>query len=146
MYVHNAELGVTLPPLPNEMFAVFRLMNRQHKVTINDRVMVEKLPFKVGQQLCLDDVLMIGTKDYTAVGRPNVQKAKVYATVEEQSQTEKVIYFKLRRRHGYQRNGGHRQTVAVLRVDKIVHEVSEEDFQTDSALLQIPKESFNLVI
>ena len=28
LYVHNAELGVTLPPLPNEMFAVFRLMNR----------------------------------------------------------------------------------------------------------------------
>ena len=28
LYVHNAEFGVTLPPLPNEMFAVFRLMNR----------------------------------------------------------------------------------------------------------------------
>ena len=45
--------------------------------------MVEHLPFKVGEQICLDDVLMIGTKDYTAIGRPNVTKAKVYATVEE---------------------------------------------------------------
>ena len=47
--------------------------------------MVEKLPFEPGQQICLDDVLMIGTKDYTAIGRPQVIKAKVYATVEEES-------------------------------------------------------------
>ena len=89
---------------------------------------------------------MVGTKDYTAVGRPNVSKAKVYATVEEQSQTEKVIYFKLRRRQGYQRNGGHRQNIAVLRVDKIVHEVNEDDFKTEAALLQIPTESFNITL
>ena len=70
--------------------------------------MVEHLPFKIGEQICLDDVLMIGTKDYTAIGRPNVTKAKVYATVEESVQTEKVLYFKLSRRSHYQRNGGHR--------------------------------------
>lgn len=45
--------------------------------------MVEKLPFEVGQQICIDDVLMVGTKDYTAIGRPQVTKAKIYATVEE---------------------------------------------------------------
>ncbi len=70
LYVHSAEIGVTLPPHPEEIFAVFRLLNRQHKVTKNDRVMVEHLPFQVGQQICLDDVLMIGTKEYTAIGRP----------------------------------------------------------------------------
>ena len=42
---------------------------------------------------------MIGTKDYTAIGRPAVAKAKVLATVEEISQTEKVWIFKKRRRH-----------------------------------------------
>ena len=28
LYVHNSELGVTLPPRPDQIFAVFRLMNR----------------------------------------------------------------------------------------------------------------------
>ena len=51
---------------------------------------------------------MIGTKDYTAIGRPQVTKAKIYATVEEACETEKVIFFKLSRRKGYQRSGGHR--------------------------------------
>ena len=73
---------------------------------------------------------MIGTKDYTAIGRPQVTKARVYATVEEESQTEKVIFFKLSRRKGYQRSGGHRQTIQVLRIDRIVHEVSEADFKS----------------
>ena len=43
-------------------------------------------------------MLLIGTKEYTAVGRPLVEKAKVYATIEEISQTEKVLIFKKRRR------------------------------------------------
>ena len=101
IYVHNAEVGVTLPPASDQIFAVIRLLNRQHKVIKDDRVMVEKLPFEVGKQICIEDVLMVGTKDYTAIGRPQVTKAKVYATVEESNQTEKVIYFKLSRRSNY---------------------------------------------
>ena len=63
---------------------------------------------EVGQQICIEDVLLVGTKDYTAIGRPVVSKAKVYATLEEESRTEKVIIFKNRRRKGYQKNAGHR--------------------------------------
>ena len=146
IYVHNAEVGVTLPPAADQIFAVIRLLNRQHKVSKDDRVMVEKLPFSVGQQICIDDVLMVGTKDYTAIGRPQVTRAKVYATVEEQNQTEKVIYFKLSRRSNYQRNGGHRQTVNVLRIDSIEHEVTEEDFKKDVSLLKKPTEPQNFIL
>lgn len=47
--------------------------------------MVEKLDFDVGTQIELEDILLVGTSDYTCVGRPNVSKAKVLATVEETS-------------------------------------------------------------
>ncbi len=47
--------------------------------------MVEKLPFEVGKQIEFDEILLVGTKDYTAVGRPLVEKARVFATVEEVS-------------------------------------------------------------
>ena len=101
MYVHDEEIGVTLPPHPEKMFAVVRLLGQQHKVSVNDRIMVEQIPFEVGQQIRLDDILMVGTPDYTAIGRPSVGNASVLATVEEHSQSEKVIIFKKKRRKGY---------------------------------------------
>jgi large subunit ribosomal protein L21 len=67
------------------MFAVVKIYDNQYKVSKDDRIMVEKLPFEVGKQIEFDEVLLIGTKDYTAVGRPNVEKARVFATVEEVS-------------------------------------------------------------
>ena len=63
--------------------------------------MSEILDLPIGTQICIDDVLLVGTKDYTAVGRPNVSKAKVWASVEEITKTEKVIIFKKQRRKGY---------------------------------------------
>jgi ribosomal protein L21 len=44
---------------------------------------------------------MLGTADITALGRPICKKARVYATVEEMSLSEKVIVFKKKRRQGY---------------------------------------------
>ena len=58
---------------------------------------------------------MVGTTEYTAIGRPSIGNARVYATIEEHSQTEKVIIFKKRRRKGYQKNAGHRQLINVMR-------------------------------
>ena len=45
--------------------------------------MTELLPFEVGQQIELEEVLLVGTRDYTSIGRPTVEKAKVLATIEE---------------------------------------------------------------
>ena len=105
--------------------------------------MVEQIPYEVGTQICIDEVLMIGTKDYTAIGRPKVSAAKVFATVEECTQTEKVISFKARRRHGNsQMSAGHRQTVNVLRIDSIEHGVTASDFSSGEnvTLLKKPTE------
>ena len=75
---------------------------------LNDVIQVETLPFEVGQQICINDILMVGSPDYTAIGRPVVQNARVYATIEEEAQCQKSIIFKKRRRKGYQKTIGHR--------------------------------------
>lgn len=85
LYVHNPEEGIVIPPVQEQVFAVIRVKGLQYKVTKDDRVMCELLPFEVGSQISLDEVLMIGTKDYTTIGRPVVSKAHVLATVEETS-------------------------------------------------------------
>ena len=72
-------------------------------------------------------MLLVGTSDYTSVGRPRVENAKILATVEEQSQTEKTLIFKKRRRKDSQRHRGHRQWVTVLKIDKIMHDIDENN-------------------
>jgi large subunit ribosomal protein L21 len=123
-----------------------RVHGIQFKVTKDDRVMCEKLDFEVGQQIEIDDVLLIGTKDYTCIGRPNVTKARVLATVEETSQTEKVWIFKKRRRHGNsQRHRGHRQWVTVLRIDKIIHDINETTVYNDEVQILTHKATSSIV-
>lgn len=130
LYVHNLEQGVSLPPNPEQIFAVIRVKGLQYKVTKDDRVMVEKLDeddgVQVGQQIELQDVMLVGTKDYTCIGRPRVTQARVLATVEETSMTEKALIFKKRRRKDSQRHMGYRQWVTYLKIDKIIHEIDEQ--------------------
>ena len=152
VYVHSPEKGVALPPHPEDIFAVIRLRGKQIKVLNSDLILVEKLPFEVGQQICISDVLLVGTIDYTAIGRPQVENARVYATIEEEAQCEKVIIFKKRRRKGYQKSQGHRQTTMVLRIDRIEHDLTEADFSLEAqkagkmALMQTPTDTRNIII
>lgn len=88
--------------------------------------MIDKTEYDVGQSFFMDKVLLIGTEDYTSVGRPYISTAKVLCTVEEKTKTDKVIVFKKRRRKGYQKNMGHRQDVTLIRIDKILYSPIEE--------------------
>ena len=124
--VHDISQPVTYPQDPYGIFAVIEIAGKQYKVTKDCTVMLEKVPFEVGDNIIIDQVLMIGTKDYTSVGRPFVETARVYATVEEESSSEKVIIFKKRRRKGYQKNASHRQTVTGIRIENIVHLIGQE--------------------
>ena len=99
---------------------------RQYKITKDDLVIFDKTPFKSGDSFIIDKVLMIGSTDYTSIGRPFINSAKVLVSVEECSKTEKVIVFKKKRRKGYQKNMGHRQEVTLVRVNKIVHNPEDE--------------------
>jgi ribosomal protein L21 len=52
----------------------------QHKVCVDDKVISEKLgDYDINDSIVFEKVLMIGTKDFTAIGRPFVLKAKVFA-------------------------------------------------------------------
>ena len=69
-----------------------------------------------------NDVLLIGTKDQTIVGRPLIPNAKVIATVEEQTRDKKLIVFKKKKRKGYKKKQGHRSYITVLRINDIVND------------------------
>uniref|UniRef100_A0A453NSR0 50S ribosomal protein L21, mitochondrial n=1 Tax=Aegilops tauschii subsp. strangulata TaxID=200361 RepID=A0A453NSR0_AEGTS len=63
----------------------------------------------VNDQIILNKVLLVSTRDKAYIGMPVVTNAAVHAIVEEQGLDDKVIVFKFKKKKKYQRKAGHRQ-------------------------------------
>lgn len=101
------------------MYAVVRTGGKQMRVAPGDSVRVEKLSGEVGEKIELDEVLLVGGEGETRVGTPRLDGAKVTATITDQGRGPKVRVFKMKRRKGYRRMSGHRQSYTELLVDAI---------------------------
>ena len=101
---------------PNEKIALISVI---HLLILGDVVITESLSCEVGEKILLKKILLVGTKDFTAIGKPLLTSAAVEATIEEQTKAAKVIIFKKKRRKNYARTKGHRQPITVLRVGDI---------------------------
>ena len=101
------------------MYAVIETGGKQYRVSEGDIVRVEKLDDEVGSKVSMD-AAMVATDDAVHVGTPTVEGAKVNATVVDTDRGAKVIAFKKKRRKGYRRRVGHRQTFTALQIDEIV--------------------------
>jgi large subunit ribosomal protein L21 len=102
------------------MYAVIRTGGKQYRVSPGDSVDVEKLPHEVGDQIELEEVLLVANGSGVQIGQPLVAGAKVKATVTRQVKGRKVIIFKYRPSKRYRRKKGHRQNYTRLRIDEIV--------------------------
>ena len=102
------------------MYAVLKTGGKQYRVSPGDSIDVEKLPNEVGEQIELDQVLLVANGSGAKIGRPLVKGAKVKATVTRQGKGRKVIIFKYRPSKRYRRRVGHRQHFTRLRIDEIV--------------------------
>ena len=102
------------------MYAVIKTGGKQYRVSPGDSVEVEKLPQEVGEQIELDQVLLVASGSDTKIGQPLVEGAKVKATVTRQAKGRKVVIFKYRPSKRYRRKKGHRQHYTRLRIDEIV--------------------------
>ncbi len=90
------------------MYAVVRTGGKQLRVSPGDVVRVEKLAGDPGQQIDLEEVLLIGG-DTIKVGTPRVEGAKVVATIQGEAKGPKLKIFKKKRRKRYKLTRGHRQ-------------------------------------
>ena len=75
--VHDPGKPILFPPYESEIFAVVQLAGTQYKITKDDLILAEKLDFDIGDQFEVERILLLGTKDYTVIGRPYLQNAKV---------------------------------------------------------------------
>lgn len=101
------------------MFAVVKTGGKQYRVSVGDQIDVERLPYAVGDQVTLNDVLMIEKNDQVLIGKPNVVGAAVIAKVIGEGQADKVIHFDYRNKHRRRRTHGHRQLLTRLEIAEI---------------------------
>jgi large subunit ribosomal protein L21 len=102
------------------MYAVIKTGGKQYRVSAGDSIDVEKLPCEVGEQIELDEVLLVANDSGARIGQPRVDGAKVKATVTRQAMGRKVVVFKYQSSNRYRRRKGHRQHFTRLRIEEIV--------------------------
>lgn len=101
------------------MYAVIHTGGKQYKVAVGEKIKVEKIAGEVGQEIVLDQVLVVGSGADLKVGAPWVAGASVKATVVTQGKHDKVLIFKMRRRKHYRKSQGHRQTFTELEIGAV---------------------------
>jgi large subunit ribosomal protein L21 len=102
------------------MYAVIQTGGKQYRVSQGDLITIEKLEGAAGDRIELSSVLMVGEGDQVTVGRPWLEQARVVGTIVRQERGPKVLIYKHKRRKGYQKRQGHRQSQTLLRVTDIV--------------------------
>lgn len=102
------------------MYAVIKAGAHQYKASVGDELVVERLPYEVGEQVELDEVYLLADEGDIAVGKPTVDGATVHATILEEFRGPKIHIFKYKPKERYRRRMGHRQTYMRLRIDEIL--------------------------
>ncbi len=102
------------------MYAIVESGGRQYRAEEGQSFSVEKLPYEVGEQIELSNVLLLADDAEVRVGQPTVPGATVKATVIDQYRGKKIFVWKYKPKKRYRRRSGHRQSYTRLRVDEIV--------------------------
>ncbi|MEK7679476.1 MAG: 50S ribosomal protein L21 [Deltaproteobacteria bacterium] len=101
------------------MYAVIKTGGKQYRVTEGDTLRVEKLLGEKGTSIELTDVLAVGEGENMKVGNPIVEGATVVAAIIGHGKAKKVLIFKKKRRKGYAKKQGHRQSFTSLKIQEI---------------------------
>ena len=90
------------------MYAIIATGGKQYKVSEGDIITIEKLGVDAGEKVTFDQVLAVSGDDMK-VGNPTVAGATA----------KKVIVYKYKRKTGYHKKNGHRQSFTQVKIEKI---------------------------
>ena len=103
-------------------YAVIEISSQKFLVTKNDLVVTHRLgDVDVGDEIKLNRVLELGSKDYTIKGKPLVSEAfySIKATVVEQPKGPFIEIFKKKQRNRHRKRITHKQTYTILRISEV---------------------------
>ncbi|MCI8449292.1 MAG: 50S ribosomal protein L21 [Eubacterium sp.] len=100
------------------MYAIIATGGKQYKVSEGDIITIEKLGVEAGEKVTFDQVLAVNNGEFI-VGSPTVENATVTASVIKEGRSKKVIVYKYKRKTGYHKKNGHRQSFTQVKIEKI---------------------------
>jgi large subunit ribosomal protein L21 len=101
------------------MYAIVEIAGQQFKVAKDQQIFVHRLEAKEGDKIELGNVLLTDADGKINVGAPAIDGAKVSASVLRHVKGDKVIVFHKKRRKGYEKKNGHRQSFTEIKITGI---------------------------
>ncbi len=99
------------------MYAVIATGGKQYKVSEGDIINVEKLAAQAGDTVTFNDVVAVN--DGTMKAGADVVNSTVTATVVKEGRAKKIIVYRFKRKTGYHKKKGHRQSYTQVKIEKI---------------------------
>ena len=100
-------------------FAVIQTGGKQYKVSASEILKIERLENPEGKTVEFKNVLFLNDDKTSEIGNPNIQGAKVEATILKNTKNKTILVFKKRRRKNSRKKYGHRQPISLVRITKI---------------------------
>ncbi|OGT07288.1 MAG: 50S ribosomal protein L21, partial [Gammaproteobacteria bacterium GWE2_37_16] len=100
-------------------YAIIASGGKQHKVTLNEIVKLEKLGVATGENVEFNNVLMLADGDNLQIGAPYLANVKVTGEVIEEGRHDKIHILKFRRRKHFMKRAGHRQHYTAVKITNI---------------------------
>jgi len=101
------------------MLAVIKTGGKQYLVSPGDKIKIEKVNKKEGQDITFKDVLLVEKRNKIEIGNPLVKGAKVIGKVLKHDKAKKIIVFKYKSKTRYKVKKGHRQPFTEVEITKI---------------------------
>src|SRR5690606_17394824 len=102
------------------MYAIVEIAGQQFKVAKDQKVFVHRLASEEGDKVSFDNVLLLDNDGEVTVCAPAIDGAAVEAKVIKHLKGDKVIVFKKKRRKGFRKKNGHRQSLTEIVIENIV--------------------------
>ena len=102
------------------MYAIVEIGGKQFKVAEQDTLFVDhRKQTSEGETLVFENVLLVADGEDVKVGTPNVDGARVTASVLRHVKGDKILVFKKKRRKRYKVKRGHRQWYTQIKVNSL---------------------------
>ncbi len=98
------------------MYAVVKTGGKQYRVSAGEKLKIEQIAAEVGQEILLEEVLLVADGDALKMGTPLVAGAKVKVKVLKHGRGDKVHIYKMKRRKHYRKSQGHRQNYTEIEI------------------------------
>ncbi|MCP5468728.1 MAG: 50S ribosomal protein L21 [Deltaproteobacteria bacterium] len=100
-------------------YAIIETGGKQYKVSEGKSIRIEKVPAEAGKVIEFTKVLAVNDEDKLQVGTPTLEKAQVSGEIVKNGRDKKILVFKMKRRKGYSKKQGHRQSFTEVKINKI---------------------------